>query len=312
MKFAIFNGFNFHYETIGVFLYTLQQCGHEVTVFTNRGFETGWFDFYKSYFGDFFKDKFYLAFTEEEFIKHDFVIVTTDDDKNFNDNYLVLPGGRNKVLAYDHYKENRRPSIKYHVGTRPFTSAGRPELPYMYACYPIISFDEKLECCLKNDKITVTLVGGPTSLDKYVGLLRKNNDMSKIKFYFIRRWITDEIRDNIKSLGIDYECLVSIDTRAMLTILKSTQYMMFTDDIEHTYNSSSGSIGLALSTGCTMIMPREYNTDYKFKNAIYFEDCPRLLNKPDLDVIFNERDQIIQNNINTINKFLLSSSSESS
>ncbi len=311
MKIAIFNGFKFHYETFGVFLYTLQKCGHTVTVFTNRGFETGWFGFYYNFFGDFFSTKFYTDFTEEEFNNHDFVIVTTDDDGHFNEHFLTLPGGRNKVLAYDHHHTLRRPAIKHHVGTRPFTSVGRPELPYMYACYPITSFSEKLECFTKNEKIIITLIGGPANIDKYFNYLKVNNDLSNVKFYFIRRWITDEIRKTLDSFDINYECLIGIDTQHMFDILKHSQYVMFTDDGEHTFNSSSGAIGLALSTGCTMLMPRVYNTDYKFKNAIYFEDCPVLVKEPSLDVIFKERDEIINDSINTLNTFLLGASSES-
>jgi hypothetical protein len=208
------------------------------------------------------------------------------------------------VLCYDHFKGLRRFAVRHHVGTRPFITGGRPELPYVLPCYPFVSKEEKLDTLSKEDTINITLIGGIDNIDKYIGYLRKNNDLSTMKFTFIRRWIDDDRRKLLESLGVKYELIVYMETEPMFEILKRTHYTLFTDDAEHTFNSSSGLIGLSLTTGCTMLMPKLYNTDYKFKSAMCFEDEPELKRIPDLDSVFTEQAEILEHNRKNLDDFV--------
>lgn len=304
MKFAIFNGFDFHYETFGVFLFYIFSKGHDVTVFSPQGYESGWFNFYRKLYGDFFVVKDPLEFTVEAFLEHDFTIITTDDDPRFNEELMKLPGAVDKVLCYDHHKALRRPSVKWHVGTRPFITGGRPELPFVIPCYPLFSKEQKAVSLAEEEFINVTLVGGVDNFDTYIDYLRPNNDFSKIKFYFVRRWTDDEKRARIASLGINHEILVYIDTSDLFDLLRRTHYTVFTDEAEHMFNSSSGAIGLTFSTGCTMLMSRAYNTDYMFKNVLYFDDYPTLTRTPDLDVVYSQQSEILTQNRKTLDAFV--------
>lgn len=305
MKFAIFNGFNFHYETFGVFLFYIFSTGHDVTIFSPQVCDSGWFNFYRRLFGDeFCVVKHPREFDAESFIEHDFTIITTDDDRMFDDRLLEIPGAQDKILCYDHFKITRRPTVKWHVGTRPFITGGRPDLPFIIPSYPIVSKEQKARSLAEETYINVTLVGGIDHFDKYVDYLRANNDLSKVKFYFVRRWTDDEKRARLAALGINHEILVYLDTSMMFDLLRRSHYTIFTDEDEHMFNTASGSIGLTFSTGCTMLMSKAYNTDYKFKNVLYFDDYPTLKSTPDLDVVYAQQAEIFERNRQILDDFV--------
>lgn len=304
MRFAIFNGFGFHYETFGVFLHYIKSNSHDVTIFSENTYESGWFNFYRKLYGDWLVVRHSNEFNENHFQSHDFVIITTDDDWHFLDAWMFLPDARNKVLCYDHYKGLRREIVAHHVGTRPFITGGRPNLPYVIPCYPLFTKEQKREALATESTINVTLIGGIDNIDRYIGFLKKSNDLSRVKFTFVRRWIDDARRKVLESLGVNYELIVYMETAPMFELLKRTHYTLFTDDAEHTFNSSSGQIGLSLTTGCTMLMPKLYNTDYKFKSALCFEDEPELKHMPDLDSVFSEQAEILQRNAQNLDDFV--------
>ncbi len=303
MRVAIFNGFPFHHETFGVFLHYTKNKSYEVTLFTNQEYSYNWFNVYKRLFGECFTLKKHTEFTEDEFNSHDFIIVTTDDDFSFNDTFMLLPNASNKVLTYDHDYRNRRPSIRYHVGTRPYTTRNR-HLPYIYAAYPCITIEDKITTLVNEPYINITLVGGYIEdIVEKINFLKLSNDIRNIKFHFVDRYPRIEYINLINSTGLDVAFYYGIDTDTMFELLKKTHYLVFVGK-KHIFDSSSGSVGLSFCTGCTMLMSKEYNTDYQFKNAIFFEDSPTLQRIPNLNKIYDEQQDVIENNIKILDSFI--------
>jgi hypothetical protein len=148
--------------------------------------------------------------------------------------------------------------------------------------------------------INIVILGGTYNTNNYFHYLTAKNDMVGVRIFVIHRHCPEKWLDldkHIQSICPNTEIYEDCNTTKMYEILKRSHYMLFISDIEKfIHTACSGAIGAAFGTGCTMIMPRIYNTDYKFKNALFFEDLPTLTRTPDLDTIFEEQDEILRHN----------------
>lgn len=302
MKIAIFNGFCFHYETFGVFLYYCKLKGHSVTLYTEHSWAYNWFGFYNRYFDNFFVMKHFGEFLEKEFNEYDVIILPTDDDFTFKDKFLSLPNADNKILTYDHEYYNRRPQIKYHVATRPYTKHFC-DLPYVYNVYPVVSKEDKLKTLQDQKEINITLIGGyAEDLVENMNKIKVNNDISNIKIHFVNRNPNDAYTKLLNDTGFSVEFHYSMDALDMFDLLKRSQYVLLVG-LQHKFTSCSGSVGLSFATGCTMLMTREYNQEYNFKSVVYFDDMPVLQTVPNLDIVYDEQQEIISHNFETLDSF---------
>jgi hypothetical protein len=303
MKIAIFNGFCFHYETFGVFLYYCKTKGYSVTLYTEHSWAYNWFGFYNRLFDNFFVMKHFGEFLEPEFNSYDFIILPTDDDFTFKDKFLSLPNADNKILTYDHEYYNRRPQIRYHVATRPYTKYFC-DLPSVYPVYPVVSKEDKLNALKNEPNINIALIGGYVEdLVENINKIKVNNDISKLKLHFINRNPNDAYTKILLDTGLDVNFYYAMDAVEMFKLLKKTQYVLFVG-VQHKFTSCSGSGGLSFANGCTMLMTREYNDEYNFKNAIYFDDMPNLQNIPNLDTVYEEQQEILTHNFETLDSFI--------
>ncbi len=302
MIFSIFNGFPFHYETFGVFIYMIihTYTDPEIRIYTNQSNTLQWLEFYKA--------RFSLAnvsifthddFKEAQFIESSCVILTTDDDATFPIEFLKL-SNTTTVLCYDHNIALRQPHIAKHITTRPYFTIERRDTPYIYPVYPIISREEKRDALLKETTINIAVVGGTWNTNNYWKYLFPNNNMNKIKIFFIHRHnpcIWARMDKYVKSICPNTEIHTDCNTFELMNLLKRSHYIAFLTDIDQfVYHSCSGSIGLALSTGCTMLMTRKYNSEYKFKNPVYFDDYPTLTNEFN-PIVYEEQTRIIEHNL---------------
>lgn len=313
MIISIFNGFPFHYETFGVFLYTIMRVcvgGATFRLYTNQNDTMGWLQYYCACF-PIECIKPYQEFKERDYVESTYVIVATDDDNEFPiADCLKLPDADRKILCYDHNIALRQPLLKRHITTRPYplSVVERIGTPFMYPVYPMISIEEKREALAKESTINIAVVGGSWNTNLFWRFLFPNNNMNDIKIFFIHRnnrGVWGRMDKYVKSICKNTEIYLDCETPLLIELLKRSHYLAFLTDIDQfVSHSCSGSVGLALNTGCTMLMTRKYNTEFQFKNPIYFDDLPKLTSNPDLDLIFNERNAIIQANIETCAKML--------
>lgn len=304
MIISLYNGFPFHYETFGVFLYCLSNIKivNEIRIYTNQSETMGWLDFYRVHFPAihiFHMDEF----KQEQFEESTYVIVTTDDDPYFPVEYMRLPGAQRKVFCYDHNVVERIPHFTNHITTRPYNT--RRNTPYMYPVFPVVPIEEKRAILAKEETINITVVGGSWNTNHYWQYLLKNNDMTKIKIFFIHRdvpGVWKRMDRYVKSICPQAELYKNCDAKDMMEMLKRSHYIAFLTDIDQfVHRSCSGSVGMAFDTGCTMLMTRKYNTDFAFKNPIYFDDYPVLSREPNLELLYEEQHAILDHNQTVLN-----------
>jgi hypothetical protein len=247
-------------------------------------------------------------FSIDAFNESSYVIVTTDDDTAFPIDYMDLPNASKKVICYNHNIALRQPCIRQHITTRPYTCESRKDTPYMYPIYPMISINEKREALAKESTINIAVVGGSWNSNNFWKCLFPKNNMDRITIFFIHRnhpGVWARMDRYVKSICRNTEIYLDCDTFKLLELLKRSHYLAFLTDIDQfVSHSCSGSVGLAFNTGCTMLMTRKYNSEFKFRNPIYFDDCPELTNTPDLECVFNERDTLMKANRETFETFI--------
>jgi len=306
LNISLYNSFPFHYEIFGCFINYCVYNNYNLTIYTNFYNNLGWIDFYKSLYTNItFKN--FQEFTKEVFNASNFVILGTDDDKIFKvEEFMKLNNAQNKLLCYDHDKHLRTPNINKHFGTRPFLTT-RSLLPFVYPVYPIVSKNDKLTILNKESTINITIVGSIHAKIEYLNYL--DIDWNFVNFKYIGRDLNQELNqefiNNLSKICKNTEFIKNCDALLMIDILKKSHYVMFaTCSEKYVHNSTSGALGLAFSTGCQIVMPKIYNTEYQFKSVLYFEDRPKISRVVDLDKVYAEYSCLNSNNINSLDKLL--------
>lgn len=129
MKIAVYNGFHFHYETIGHVLEYCNLRGHELVVYSKTEKNWGWFDHYGI-----------TPLSVEKYNHKDFdyVFLLTDDDWSFP----VTPD--EKVVCIEHTSYQRRSgNIK-----RITFSKSRPGVPFIFFTFSLPRTPKTLRVCV--------------------------------------------------------------------------------------------------------------------------------------------------------------------
>ena len=292
---AIYNGFEFHYEIFGYIINYCYDNKYKLTIFTNDSGVLGWFNFYNNKYNNFIK---YDKFTEFE--KHkdkfDLIFLTTDDDWRFNNDWI-----NDKCISIRHHADLRRPQFVNNLDVRPFI---RNQKNYALPCFPIFQINDKPN--IKNGIINIAIIGGKHEY-KYNIINRLKSENNQIILHIISRTVNikkDLIRNDI--ISTIYQ---NIDTVELLNILKTTDYIL-TDVIcneDHTYgNSMSGCIPLSFSTLTPLIINKNNNSMYKFKNAIEFDPDSNddiIVEKTSIDIqpLLEERTALMSSFTNYVN-----------
>lgn len=128
MKIAIYNGFPFHYETIGHLLEYCKSRHHDVTVFSKTENSWGWFDYY---------DITPKPIEEYRHDGYDRVILLTDDDWSFP----VTPD--EKIICIEHAMYQRRSGNMKRV-----TYKARPGVPFLFFTFSVPRVPKTLRACI--------------------------------------------------------------------------------------------------------------------------------------------------------------------
>ena len=127
-KVAVYNGFKFHYETIGHIIEYCKSRHYELVVYSETDNSWGWFDYY----GIETKDP--KEYTHEGF---DRVFLLTDDDWSFP----VTP--EEKIICIDHVNFQRRSGNVKRV-----TYKHRKDVPYIVFSWSIPRVPKSLRICV--------------------------------------------------------------------------------------------------------------------------------------------------------------------
>jgi FkbM family methyltransferase len=291
---AIFNSFSFHYEMFGYIIEYCQKYNHKLTIFTNFEKDLGWLDFYKNHFKTYhfeITDIFKYKELQEIF---DITFITTDDDYKFKSEWI-----NDKCIVVDHTSIIRRPKYKHRIGTRSFINNYRD---WAIPCYKV--FEKKDKTNLLESDIHIAIIGGNNSNNNIYNydLINKIYSEKHIHLHVISRNALSFDKNFVKEL-INITIYDKIETTYLFDILKKCDYMLTDFTFNNDYingTSISGNIPLAFSTLTPLIISKQNNALYKFKNVVEFdidmETSEKIyINKNivNLDELSNEREFLI-------------------
>lgn len=245
MKVCLFNSFPFHYEMFGYFIdYFKDKC--VVDIYTETHLNMGWLKFYLEKFPDNIKFFPLKKFSPE--MKYDYVIVPTEEDTNFLDEWID-----NRTVSVVHKHTNRqRITIKHRIGLR--CNEFLPNLPYSLPIFPISSMEKSQRkdfvVCIGNNAFDIT-----------------NKEQFSKQFPEGFRTIFIDRRIYTSQFPT-YTCYGQLSTEYIMTILENALYVFISPRCE---SMMSASIPLALSHKCTLILPQNMS-DYELTSAIYYND----------------------------------------
>lgn len=269
-KVAIFNGCNFHYEMFGYIIHYCKRNQFELSIYTEQGFGQGWFAFYSTLFKEGGMVPFVIKnvnLFDAEQSQFDIVILTTDDDRKFQDKWIT-----SKVVKIAHCNYDRRPSILNTIHTRPSPNVLRWALP----CFPIISRSQKLNRKHNSKELHIVIV---SSYSTYVcdvfNRFTPSDDNCQITLHFANRFLAkgfELLRSQIKN-NILIKTHIELDASDLIQLIANSDYVCIetSSHPQHYEQSMSGAIPLAYSCLTPLIIDKRMNAHYHFTNAIEYE-----------------------------------------
>jgi len=265
---AIFNSFPFHYELFGHILAHF-ACRNDasstaVSIFTETKNNLGWLDFYKTQFKTLnlqFRPVSEFCDARHEF---DLIFVPTDDDFAFKREWID-----DRCIVTDNHVSNRRPEYTHHIGLRPF--AGNDKR-WALPCYDLISATDKMTH-LEPDCIHVAISVGWQIVLNHLAINRLSARVP-LHIHFIGRKL-DDIASKMNAIGVEINIHLheKMDTRDMIELLRKCDYVMTDLQNDDHINgiTMSGVVPLAFSTLTPLIISKQNNRIYGFKNVVEFE-----------------------------------------
>lgn len=265
LNIAIYNSFNFHYEMFGFIIYFCKKYNHKLTIFTPTEYTIGWLDFYKDFFKDYnFEYKSFMDFKQFK-DNFDFIFVPTDDDKYIQSEWI-----NNRYIAIQHTNNVRNHYFTNNLGIRPFVTN---YIDWALPCYTILNEYDKINLN-EVDAINIAIIGGNN--DYNYNIINKLQSSKRINLFIIGRntlLFKHELL-NFNNNNFYVNIHNNIPTNDLLNILKKCDYIL-TDTTFNTDHingiSMSGSIPIAFSTLTPLIISKQNNEFYKFKNVIEFD-----------------------------------------
>ncbi len=290
--FAIYNGFKFHYEVMGYILHYCLTQGHHAVVYCDLDSSNGYITLFQQLFGQESHEYRCIEEFDTEKCCYDVIFLLTDDDMSFSTND---PNINRKTIRIDHDFFVRRPEIQKCIATRPFLNGNGQESsilttklvgncfampenlgrPWALPCYPIIGSDSKADLiCQESHKTHIVIVNNDyfyhssiinrLQSGKPIVIHAISRDMDASRFSHLR----DDIELNIYK---------NIDAVELLRIVAHSDFVLTDVSVNPEYENikMSGAIPLAFSTLVPLIISKQTNSHYQFKNVIEFDKYGR-------------------------------------
>lgn len=291
MHIAIYHGFtNMHYEMLG-YMYDFFLTNH---IF---------FDIYahesimwKKYYDKIFGVKNWLTPNSLDCSKYNYIILLTDDDRNFpQDNFKNFSG---KIISIDHCHEIRNGPVLERVCTRPNNVNKLWAIP----CYNINLLNDTKLSKIK-DKISIAIIGDSNRPINHETLKELFYNFNEIDFHVISYNILMSSTENI-------HCYLNLDADCMFSILEKCSYILsFMRGKNYITSILTGAIPLAYTTKCKLIIPREAKKELGLKTPLSIEDLHNYKIEPLDKQIINEIDlelnMLIEHRNSTFKKILI-------
>jgi hypothetical protein len=295
MIIAIYHNQDIHIEMLG---YIIEYCNNynikihiycTKTLFYNNG--KSWLRWYNSFFNLINYEIINLP-TLIETVKYDAVILLTDDNPDYN-TYKIRDKYHTKTICIDHWFTTRCKSAAEFVCTRVFFN--RPDAKYAFPCFNIISGHDKKLILAETSRIRVLFIGrfnNPSSLN----FLYFDN-FDNIDFHIINDKM--DIYSEFLKLTPNMYVHKYLEAHELIDLMNKSHYIFFNPSYIEGYpqHKTSGSLHLAFSTLCVPIIPTSWNTHYKFKSVVEYDDLEFLRPNRQLKLSiedFNKRLELLE------------------
>lgn len=162
-----------------------------------------------------------------------------------------------------------------------------------------------------DDSINILILGGNN--DYNVERINRLSSLSKINLHIISRKINSKLLEKLNNTFIIH-IHENILTKEMINIIKKCKYVLSdaTTNNDHINGKSmSGSVPLAFSNLCTLIISSQNNNLYNFKSAYTFNldsdekiYIDNIINEEDITKIYEERNILINSFHNNMNEII--------
>lgn len=267
MKICIYHNDIHNYETIG---YILEYCGYynlEVHIYnsiydTDRICNSN-YEWYKT----FFTGLNILILTDKP-IDTNYDVIFLFQYKNLS--YRTLDYNLNNIISIEHYGDEKgNNNIVNKIGTRKFVD--RPEIPFAYPFYNIVSKYNKVEKVKNHERVRVLFVGKfniPTSLT-----FSYFDNFENIDFYIVRTEKGENCFEYLEKTTnmFFYE---GVDCELLINLMIDSHYVFFNDSVMHGYNSFflNETLHLAFSTLTKCIIPESWNRNLNLQSVLVYSD----------------------------------------
>jgi hypothetical protein len=296
MKIAIFSGLDLHFEMFGYIIYFCKINNHQLTIYHSKNDFFNYIVFYKNFFNDYsinYKD--FCQFDNESHL-YDAIFLTTDDDYNYKRTDMDIV---NKTICIEHYFIIRSGIFNKRIATRPF-----PDIYYRtwaLPVYPMINSYYKNNIINSNNEINI-VISGYTENTYNISIINRliNNNNKIMIIHAISGDVCQEQFINIDSKFI-LKLYKNIYTQELYNILYNSDYVLIdvSSKKDHCCFQMSGIIPMAFSTLTPLIISKETNFYYQFKNMIEYEKNSKdniTLENINIDSLEKERDEMIYKN----------------
>jgi hypothetical protein len=273
MKIAIFNGFLFHYEMFGYLIHYCKKKNYDLTVYWGIGHDQGFLELYQNIFSGIYKFEIrdarnFLKMSPSQRSIFDVVFLITDDDYEFDKSNLE---NNRKTICIEHSYKNRCPELLNKIATRPFASSFYRD--WALPCYPILfSNNKNLDLLINTPKIHIAIIGSTQGNYNIDVMNRIRYFDHAIIFHIISRDVSFSQFKGFHNMDF-INTYQNIDTVSMIHILNNCHFIL-TDHVMHDQYESkqmSGSIPMAFSLLTPLIISKQTNQYYRFKNVIEFD-----------------------------------------
>jgi glycosyl transferase family 25 len=317
---AIFSSLNYHYEMFG---YIIQFCytnDYKLTIFSNN--DNNWLGYYKELFSLFeFETKQYNFFHQEKYL-FDLIFLTSNTDKlyfeYFDTDYLK----KNTICITHQINYLYQLDTGKTIYVRPFKSISDNE--WFLPCFN----SEKSDKIIDDNIINIGIIGARVEHDVYYNynttIINRLKTDKKIRLHAIARNITTFQFYGLKT-HTELHTYENIPTGYMFEILNKCNFII--TDVNSTHEiyrmcdinshisgknvgqpvpenyhfryekeKMAGAISTAFSLCIPLIISKQTNEYYKFKNVIEFDkttDDDIILMDISPELIKNERNELV-------------------
>ena len=305
MQIANFNGFNFHCEIFGYIIFYFICKKHNLTIYCRLNDSNGFVELYNEMFkdsSDWFEFK-PVEYFEHEKYNYDAIVLTTDDDPYFSTNDEQI---NNRTIRIDHDYLIRRPIISKYIATRPFEQNYRN---WAIPCYPIITKESKQNEIHNAENINIVILG--SDYGQYNMQVLNRLCSHKLGCKIVIHAVSASIEyTNFQGLSPDIELILykNWSTMQIFQLITNSDFVI-TDIAQKredngeitpiTYYENermSGVIPIAISLLTPIIISKQANKYYQFRNVIEFDkhSCDDIvLTDIDFDLLEKERNELI-------------------